>query len=603
MIIQALCDFYDRRLQGSQWETPFGYSWERIGFGLILDRDGVLLGSPQDLRDHSTRVPQGRLCLVPWTNETDVRSSNIKANFLVDRSGYVVGYEAGKKLDRLTTARMEFLKLVQEVTRGVDDPGVNAVLAFLSRWNHQEGPRLALWEEMCGLHGGLIAFQLCDETTTGFVHERSMVKRAWADYLARQDRPRGICLVSGREAALQLQASQFKGIQGGQPTGTSLVSFNAPAFESYGRNKDDRNLNAPIAVETEFRMSTSLKYLLRNKAHRVQVGDATTLFWTARPTRAESFMGWVFESSDDAAEVRRLREWLLAARAGRRDDDPDTDVPFFILGLAAPAKARLSVRFWLSSTVGEMAERLNRHFDALRIERQFEHEPEYPTLHRLLRETAVFKKCSRNARGPVADDGNIPETLADAMARAVLTGERYAQSLLPTVLSRIRAEQADHDQNTGKPIPNVDYFRAALIKAALIRNHNLEVSMSLNKECTEPAYLLGRLFAVLERTQEAANPGLNTTIRDRYYGSASATPAAVFPILIRLNNHHLSKLSVEKPGWAVSLERLNREIIDKMAEHFPLRLGLKQQGMFGIGYYHQRNDLFTKKGNPEENRP
>lgn len=583
MILQALYNFYDNRIIGTKWDVPYGFSWERVGFVLVIDKNGNMVTEPQDLRDHSGKIPRGRLCLVPWTNEVDVRSSNIWSNFLVDRVGYVLGFESGKKSDRLIKAKKDFITRFETICGNTNDLGLLAVHAFLSKWKPDRTRDLKQWEEICGPQGGLIAFQLQGDERNRFIHDRPAARVAWTSYLNQQTSPEGQCLVTGRVGPIQLQTAQFRGIIGGQSTGTSLISFNAPAFESYGKNKDISSLNAPISIEAEFKSSTALKYLLRSHSNKVRVADATVLYWTAQPSRVEEFMGLVFETSDDAAEVARLREWLEAVRSGHYSKDLDPSVPFYILGLAAPAKARISVRFWYAGNVGEMGERVKRHFDNLAIECLYDNEPEYPSLHRLLRETAVFHKNNRNTPKSVDDDKNIPETLADAMMRSILIGGRYPASLLPILLSRARAEQSEKDKKTGKPKLNVNYFRAALIKAALVRNYNKEVSMSLNPECREPGYLLGRLFAVLERAQAEAINNPNATIRDRYFGSASATPCAVFPVLLRLVQHHIAKAE-----YGGIRDREIGEIVERIAE-FPKRLSLEQQGMFALGYYHQRN--------------
>ena len=115
--------------------------------------------------------------------------------------------------------------------------------------------------------------------------------------------------------------------------------------------------------------------------------------------------------------------------------------------------------------------------------------------------------------------------------------------------------------------------------------------MALDVTNTNPGYRLGRLFAVLEKIQEEASPGINATIRDRFYGSASGTPVAAFPHLMKLKNHHLAKL--ENRGRAVNLEKIVGEIMDGL-DDFPTHLSLQDQGRFAVGYYHQRQDFFKK---------
>ncbi len=310
------------------------------------------------------------------------------------------------------------------------------------------------------------------------------------------------------------------------------------------------------------------------------IGDTTTVFWTEKPSPVEDLLADLFagkwekeeQNAEDPGLKADLRLFLEAVRDGKQPYGIDPTVPFFILGLA-PNASRLAVRFWHASTVGEMQERIGRHFRDLAIQRNYPDEPEFPGMWQLLVETAVQRKTD-----------NINPSLAGALMRAILTGSPYPQSLLSAVVGRTRADQT------------VNYFRAAMIKACLVRkfrilNHYpMEVTMSLNKESTNTAYLLGRLFAVLEKAQrDALGQTVNATIRDRYYSSASTTPAAVFPLLIRLAQHH-----IQKAEYGFINDRMIEEIMAGI-EKFPAHLSLDDQGLFALGYYHQRQDFYQKK--------
>jgi CRISPR-associated protein Csd1 len=266
----------------------------------------------------------------------------------------------------------------------------------------------------------------------------------------------------------------------------------------------------------------------------------------------------------------KIRLFLEAVRDGKMYSElGDPDIKFFILGLS-PNASRLSVRFWHVSTVGDMAEKIGHHLRDLAIVRRFESDPEFPGMWRLLRQTAVQGKTE-----------NISPLLSGALMRSILTGSAYPESLLSAILGRIRADQ------------EINYLRAAIIKACLVRKFRLnrikkEVKMTLDKESTNVAYRLGRLFAVLEKTQQDAIPGANTTIKDRYYGSASATPRVVFPQLLRLAQHHIQK--AEYGRWT---DKMIEEIMCVLSE-FPAHLSLDDQGMFAIGYYHQRQAFYAK---------
>jgi CRISPR-associated protein Csd1 len=576
MILQALTSYYERLLaDAGSGVPPAGYCSQGVRASIVLDRKGGIV-QIRDLGIPSKGKPKPQLLVIP-ARPRGRTSTATRPGFLADETGYVLGADAKGKPKRALAKFEAFRNLHHRILRDVDDPGARALVRFLSDWDPGKASSLERWDEWVGT---VIVFEYENE---GYLHERSPLRKAWERVHTPEIVSQGFCLVTGAEGPIARLHLPIKGVRNAQFSGAALVSFNFDAACSYGK---EQNFNAPVSEPVAFAYTTALNHLLKQRRQRVQVGDATTVFWTAAPSRAEEFMGRVFTSSDDAADVARLREWLEAARSGHYPRDLDPDMPFFILGLAAPAKGRLSVRFWYAGTVGDIGTRIERHFEALSLERLYGTEPQYPGLRQLLLETAVRHEPEE-----------IPETLADAVMRAVLAGMRYPDRLLPTLLDRARTEQAEKDRRTGKPVPHLSYLRAALIKACLMRNYNKgkEATMSLNVTCREPGYLLGRLFAALERTQEYANPGINTTIRDRYYGSASVTPASVFPILIRLNQHHLSKVSGDKAGLAVNMEKLNGEIMDGMPERFPARLGLEEQGMFALGYYHQRNALFGGK--------
>ncbi|MBV5329514.1 MAG: type I-C CRISPR-associated protein Cas8c/Csd1, partial [Chlorobium sp.] len=420
----------------------------------------------------------------------------------------------------------------------------------------------------------------------GFVHDRFAARQAWEAFLNKQGtEPVGQCLVTGvNEQPLARLHPSIKGVRDAQSVGASIVSFNLSAFTSY---RKEQSFNAPVSEKAAFAYTTALNSLLsRNCRQKIQIGDASIVFWAECASPAEEFLAELFdpptESSNDAGNgddqqtTGKIRGLLKAIRDGKRATNimPDLDesVQFYILGLS-PNAARLSIRFWEVNSLGNLLMRIGKHFEQLSIVPQFDNEPEFPPLWRLLCQTATL-----------GENKNVSPVLAGGLARAMLTGALYPQSLLPAVLGRIRAEH------------NVTYFRAALLKAFLIRNKQMEVSVSLNSDRTDLPYLLGRLFAVLEKAQEEAIPNTNATIKDRYLGSASATPGQVFNMLLKNSANHISKLrkAPEKKGRAIHHEIMIQDILDGIAD-FPTTLSAEEQGLFMIGYYHQRKDFFTKK--------
>ncbi|GAB4316432.1 MAG: type I-C CRISPR-associated protein Cas8c/Csd1 [Candidatus Zixiibacteriota bacterium] len=570
MILQSLSTYYDRKARSSTSTLPpDGYSTERIHFALIIDQSG---GIKQvfDLREvkgakripRSINVPQGAK-----------KSVNIAASFLWGNTSYVLGADDKGKAARTARCHKAFKELHRKLLSGLDDDAARAILRFLDSWDSSRATTLPYWEEM--LKGNLV-FQLDGERR--YVHEREILRRAWMDHWKLSGATiQGRCLVSGEVAPIARLHPPIRGVKDAQPTGAALVSFNLDAFCSYGKSQ---NFNAPISESRAAAYTKALNFLLASRRNRIQLGDATTVFWTERDSPVVDFFGKIMDPTDTGGDDQRLATFLAAIREGKLPEDLDDSIRFFILGLS-PNASRLSVRFWYTSTVADICHKLGQHFRDLAMVRSFDSDPEYPGMLQLLRETANKK----------SDDGP-PPLLAGAVMRSILSGTPYPRTLLSTVIGRIRAEQSARGSND-KPKPNVNYMRAAIIRAVLVRqkrllNRGMEVSMGLDKDNKNDAYLLGRLFAVLECAQKDAIRGANATIRDRYYSSASATPRAVFPQLLRLAQHHISKAK-----YGRHRDKQIEEIVGDIPE-FPAHLSLEQQGLFAIGYYHQRQD-FNKR--------
>lgn len=572
MILQAANAVYERLLKDPEQDVPRpGFSRQKIHYELLLNQDGNLVVI------HNIQVPQGKK-LAPkevFVPEPVKRTSGVASNFLWDNTGYVLGADAKGKPDRVREQFEAFTARAHEIGGDVDDPGMAAVLAFLDAWDPGKASELPGWEDMAGLN---IVFRLDGEA--GYVHDRPAVREAWLCHTQQAcSSYQGLCLVTGQRGPIARLHPAIKGVRGAQSSGAALVSFNLDAFSSYGK---EQNFNAPVGEQAAFAYTTALNHLLaKDSKQKVQVGDATVVFWSEKKTRMEGFMaaimgGQQVESAEaqDAGLVTRLHDWLEVIRQGGMPTDLTNEAatPFYILGLS-PNAARISVRFWLVSTVGQVAERVGRHFADLRIERQYEKQPEFPGIWQLLLELAPQHKSE-----------NVPPLLGGQLLRAILTGSAYPQSLLARLIGRLRAEQ------------EVSYLKAALLKACLKRNNLLpkdkEAFVALDPKCENIGYLLGRLFAVLEKAQQDALPGINATIKDRFFGAASATPRSVFPRLIKLAQHHISKAD-----YGFVADRLLAKVsekIDACTVGFPAHLSLENQGLFALGYYHQRNDNYRK---------
>jgi CRISPR-associated protein Csd1 len=582
MILQALNSYYERMANDpDSGMPPFGTSMENISFALVLAVDGTLRGV-EDLREQNGNNLRPRKMPVP---AAVTRTSGVKANFLWDKAAYLFGADGDGPSDQNRLRFEAFNDLLEIVGSDIEDRGFSAVRSFLQNWNSEQAEERVChyqpWEDVCNAN---LVFRL--DGTPGFIHDRLPVQREWLKYgQENSDTPQVQCLITGEEnVPLARVHTPIKGVRGGQTSGAYIVSFNATAFTSYGQDK------AAVAETSAFSYTTALNALLSgNSRQKISIGDATLVFWAACASPAESFFADLFDppaeddaaadSEDDQQTISKIRSLLKAIRDGKKATnflpDLDEDVQFYILGLS-PNAARLSIRFWEANNLGTLLARVGKHFEQLSIIRQFDNEPEFPPLWRLLCQTATLGKSE-----------NISPILAGGMARAMLTGCRYPQNLLPVVLERIRAEH------------NVTYFRAALLKAYLLRNgrnQQMEVPVSLDLNRTDLPYLLGRLFAVLEKAQEEAIPNANATIKDRYLASASATPGQVFHMLLKNSANHIAKLkkNPEKRGRAIHYDIMTQDIIAGFSD-YPKTLKAEEQGLFMIGYYHQRKDFFTKR--------
>jgi len=416
------------------------------------------------------------------------------------------------------------------------------------------------------------------------------VQAAWKREAGTKDIPLGDCLVTGQKNVPIVPVIETKiKLAGTSVGGGAITSFNAPAYESYGKSQ---TLNAPISEEAGFKAHNALNILLQDDRYHIKVAGTTVVFWTGRKTQTESLMGFLFGSSFGdsamdqtlAAKLRVL--WRVVGSAGNPDlaelgDDVST--PFYMLGIE-PNAARVVIRFWHESTLGDMIVRLRKHHEEMAIQRMYEDEPEQIPLWQVVRQTA------RDADG-------VPPLLAGAFLRSVIEGLPYPTSLYQLVLNRIHVSH--RDQNGKYHVGGkVTYVQAAIVKGYLKRNKNKGgIGMGLDVTNREPAYLLGRLFATFEKTQGEALGDLNAGVGDKYYSAASATPRVVFPTLVDLFRKHLKKLSGERKGLAVVREKLVGEILDGIdaSKGFPANLSLDDRGLFAIGYYQQMRAFFAKK--------
>lgn len=570
MILQALVDYYERMASDpDSGIAPLGWEKKELPYLIVLNPDGTLV-QVEDTQETVGKKVRAKAFLVPQAVK---RSSGIAPNLLWDNVEYVTGIVCKGKEDRVAEQHRAFVERLSAVS---ECASIKPVLAFLARAGFKEELSIfPAWQEACKTNA-FVSFKVLNGKTPVFNEP---------DVMAAVDGPKdvggaeGFCLVRGARDKIAELHPAIKGVYGTNTTGGNIVSFNFPAVESFGKKQ---GLNSPIGKKAAFEYTTALNTLLgKDSRQKLSVGDATMVFWSSRPSVIEDdFAAFFAEPAKDNPNrgTDAIERLLSSVETGAYAEDDGT-TRFFVVGLS-PNAARISVRFWHEGTVREMSGRFADWFRDLDISHGPK-EKEHLSLWRLLVSTAVQGKSE-----------NISPHLAGDVMLAVLAGVPFPKTLLGQVVVRIKAE---HD---------VTYPRAKLIKAALNRqwrfnnpNNERMITVSLDKENINTGYRLGRLFAALEKIQEVAHPGINATIRDKFYAAASSTPISVFGNLMRLKNHHLAKLPV---GRSVYFEKLLGEIIYQDAENpgvtaFPAHLSLDEQGQFAIGYYHQRQDFFTKR--------
>lgn len=573
MILQALTSYYGRISEDdSSGIAQGGFEKKEIPFIIVLDREGKFRGI-DDTRTGDVKKKRGRDFLVPKGVK---KSVNIAANLLWGNPEYVLGKPRpgtegdAKKVEKVRERHKSFIEKIEALD--VVDDGVAVVRGFLEKGDFSDIFSHHFWSEIEKSGKNDITFRIEDDT--GLVCQRDGVKRAVTSMNERGEGDRlQACLITGEMDSPTRLHTAIKGVWGAQSSGANIVSFNLFAFNSYGK---EQGFNAPIGKKAEHAYTTALnKLLAKDSRQRMQVGNASTVFWADQKNMLEDiFLDLFGEPAKENPEQanQAIRALFESPKSGARPLEDDY-TRFHVLGLS-PNASRIAIRFWYAGTVGEVAKNIKQHFDDCAIVHGPK-ERDYLSIFRLLVSTAIQGKAD-----------NIQPNLSGEVMKSILSGMPYPQALLASAVRRCKAER------------EITYPRAALIKAVLVRDSRYygktqkEVGMSLDRVNVNPGYLLGRLFAVLEKAQERANPGIDATIKDRFYGAASSTPVTVFPRLLKLKNHHIAKL--ENKGEAVNLEKLIGEIVDAVRD-FPALLSLPDQGRFAIGYYHQRQDFFKKK--------
>ena len=593
MILQSLVAYYEALARNGVVQRP-GWAYVRVSYKVILRADGTI----RDIVSVKKAEKRGKKeVLVPWEIEAPeqvVRASDIRANFLCDTAAYLLGYS---QTDKNAAKKWEASRgLHQGILKNADSPLAKILLSFYEKHIPEEVATLGLSEETTAdlEKGATLTF--VDETDMYAVSDPAIGKAWDKQYAGNPDAVYGRCLVTGETDEIAVLHNKIKGVPGAQSVGANIVSFNAPAFESYGKD-GEQGLNAPVGRYAMYAYTTALNHLLgsnETRKQRVRIGDTTVVWWTLDDDRemTELFGAMTFgslDSSDEPADndeatiAEVMRKLQNADEIGKLSDR--FAKPLCILGIS-PNAARLSVRFFYRDTFGAFVRNVQAHYDRLAIDKP-EYEKPYLPLSELLLETV-----SKNVRDR---EKSISALLAGAVYAAIINDWRYPEMLYEQILCRIRAE---HTVNARK---------AAIIKAYLLKNTNMEkegLGMSLNEECKNQAYVLGRLFAELENAQYQAN-GVSM-LKERYLSSAATTPGLVFPSMLQMASYHIAKIKKDdgKPGAGAAIEGRIVALIDMLegGKPFPARLNNTEQGLFLEGYYQQVQKNFRTAKENKQNK-
>lgn len=591
MIIGDLCEEYNALV--SKGRAPvYGYDKVNVPYGLVIDDDGTL-HAVRPLGDFTGKKPLNIISVparVP-------RSSGIAANFLCDTVAYMLGYDAKGKPERAAKAFRACGELHRLVLDGVEAPIADAVRAFFTKGPQWETAQRLMgddsWKSALTMN---FAIQYDDGIRVTFVGDDSDVRDAWDEYYSREDVGAdgevvtSMSLVSGRSVIPAKIHPKIKGVAGAQSSGASLISFNAPAFCSHGV---EQNENAPMSKREAYQYTTALNVLLADRDRVQRIGDATVVSWArcGDVGYAAMFSRWQMNPAgrfDGEAVETEVGAAMKSLAHGRPYDfdgvhlEPNEE--YHVLALS-PNAARLAVRFYLTNTFGAFARNIDRHYEDVRIRRPSYDMTTFLPTRRLLNQT--IRQPSRNTDKNADKNAKVSAEMAGEVMEAILNGTPYPVSLITAIERRISVE---HDVSPDK---------AAIIKAYYLRITNNPkfkevLQVDINEESDYVPYVLGRIFSIYEQIQLAAIPNINTTIKDKYFSSASATPARIFPILGELSTKHMRK-TWQYEGKKANLAKALCDLTGKVGDHYPLRLSLEERGAFQLGYYFENQKRFIKK--------
>lgn len=585
MILQALTKYYEILVENGKIAAA-GWDPVRVSYAINIDSEGRFHGIQSLLVKGLKGKKEGMIPCVQNVPRHATRSGKMPPPyFLCDNARYLLGAwsEIGKEEDNKKNKEkaneyfQNAARYHKEILKDCDNPVAKGISLFFDTWNFETQREQITIPIEDIISAPNLVFRFWD--TGEYVLQNEQIRERWNEvYSDSSGEEIGQCLITGKNAPIARLHPLIKGVRGAQSSGAALVSFNASAFESYEKQQ---GMNAPVSEYAANAYGGALNYLLSEPKYNSMIGTDTVVYWseTGEDAYAEYFGDCLLDDNDDELKlVNTMKAISKGEVCYYQDCQMNPDTKFYILGLS-PNAARLSVRFFYANTFGKIIRNVFAHYERLEIQKPVYEKREYPKVGNILYETV-----NRNAK-----DKTASPILVGNLFRAIIHDTKYPATIFSSIIIRIRS---DHIINRN---------RAAMIKAYLLKNRpetrEVVEDMELNETTRNVPYVLGRIFATLEYIQEAANPNLNTTIKDRYFNSVCATPAVVLPQLLKLSNNHLKVLSRENKGMGIFLEKQLGSLMELLDTSFPVHLTLEEQGIFILGYYHQTQKRYTKKEN------
>ena len=597
MILQRLAEHYDRIAASDDEHSrlpPNGFSRQKVSFCIVLDANGKL-NAFQSMMEMKGAKQIARKMTVPGFTKSSGSGQN--PCFLWDNAAYMLGYKANDQNPNTTRKQFESFRDKHLALRSsISHPYFDAVCLFLESWNREEALKHEDVLSKIATNNGV--FRIAG--TQVYLHE------LFAPLDEETETGIGQCLITGIQSKLaRIHEPGIMGLRGGKPFGNKVVALDDSAYCSYGKGQ---SYNTPVGIDVAFKYATTLNYLLEDEERTITLGDSTVVYWADQSSSLQDCLSVFFTElqqqegavvEEDKERLRQAKILLSQLRDGIGQEIIDTNdwvrTKFFLLGLL-PNASRISIQFWVEADATELQRRLGQHLRDIALAGS--KDGEVLTLWRICNST---RRWDRKKHKLFTDDKVSPK-LASDLARSVLTGVAYPQSMLTTIIRRIHSdgEVAYSPENGEVAYARVAAIKACLVRSSRLRGYPLEVSTMLDPNNIDPAYCCGRAFALLEVIQkDSTDEGINRTIKDSYFSSASTTPSLVFPRLCRLSQHHLAKLAKLEPGLRIHREKQLGEVLNKLAV-FPRLLSLEDQGKFVLGYFHQTRDIYTSKKDKEE---